>query len=145
MENSISKIINEIANSLNCGENCYYNSKTNEIITIPQSLEIYEDEEFMEFFQKDIDKVSDNKSDYIKIKVLESFESFKIMENFIDKISENSFKNSLEKILLKRNPFRNFKNVIENSAYREAWFEFKQKEVEKIVETILKNEENGNY
>lgn len=145
MENLTPKIISEIAGHLNCGENCYYNSKTNKIITLPQFLEIYDDEEYNELFQKDIDEVNNHKSKYIKIEVLKSFESFKIMERFTDKISEAYFKNSLEKILQKRKPFRNFKDVVENSDYREAWFEFKQKEIEEIVETILKNEENGNY
>jgi len=145
MENLTPKIIREIANHLNCGENCYYNRNTNQIITIPQFLEIYDDEEYNELFQKDIDQVNNHKSKYIKIEVLESIESFKIMEKFTDKISENSFKNSLEKILQKKKPFRNFKDVVENSDYREAWFEFKQKEIEKIVEKIIEREENCNY
>jgi len=145
MEKSIVKIVSEIAGHLNCGENCYYNRTTHKIITLPQFLEIYDDEEYNELFQKDIDEVHNHKSEYLKIEVLQSFESFKIMERFTDKISEDYFKNSLEKILQKKKPFRNFKDVVENSDYREAWFEFKQQEIEKIVETILKNEESGNY
>tara|TARA_R110001606_G_scaffold354229_1_gene504905 strand:+ start:659 stop:1096 length:438 start_codon:yes stop_codon:yes gene_type:complete len=145
MENSITKTIREIASHLNCGENCYYNSNTNKLITIPQFVEDYEDEEFMEPFQDEIKKVKNNKADYMKISVLESFESFKIMEKFIDEISEQNFKNRLTEILERKKPFRNFKDEVENSAYREAWFEFKKKETEKIVENILKNVENGNY
>lgn len=145
MKNSKSKIISEIAGHLDCGENCYYNSITDELITIPQSLEIYEDEDFMEFFQESINKVNNHKADYIKIKVLESFESFKIMERFVDNISKQTFKNKLTEILQQKKPFRNFKDDVENSEYREAWFKFKKKETEKIVEEILKIEENGNY
>lgn len=55
------------------------------------------------------------------------------MENFIDEISENNLKSSLEQILQKRKPFRNFKDVIENSNYREHWFSFKQTEIEKLL------------
>jgi hypothetical protein len=145
MENLTPKIISEIAGHLNCRENCYYNSKTNQIITIPQFLEIYDDEEYNELFQKDIDEVNNHKSEYIKIEVLKSFESFKIMERFTDKISEDHFKNSLEKILQKKKPFRNFKYEIDNSEYREAWFEFSQKETEKIVGRIIESKGSGNY
>lgn len=145
MENSKSKIIKEIADNLTCGENCYYNPKTNEIITIPQSLEIDEDVDFMEFFQENIDKVKNNKTDYIKIEVLESFESFNIMERFADEISDDNFKNRLEEILQNRKPFRYFKYEVENSEYREAWFAFRQKETEKIVGKILETAETGDY
>lgn len=145
MEKSKSKIIREIANNLNCGENCYYNPKTSEIITIPQTIEIDEDENFIEFFHEDIDKVKNNKADYIKIEVLESFESFKIMEHFINEVSDNNFKNRLEEILQNRKPFRNFKYEVENSDYREAWFAFRQKEIEKIVGKILESGETGGY
>ncbi|WP_026776897.1 UPF0158 family protein [Polaribacter sp. Hel_I_88] len=145
MENSKTNIIKEIASHLECGENCYYNPKTNELITIPQSLENDEDEEFMEFFQETINKIKNHKKDYIRIPVLESFESFKIMENFVDEISDKIFKNRLENMLQKRKPFRNFKDEVESSVYREAWFAFRQKEMEKIVEEILKIKENGNY
>jgi len=145
MEDSKSEIIHRIADNLNCGENCYYNPTTNEIITIPQSLEIYEDEEFMEFFQENIDKVAENKTDFIKIEVLESSASFKIMEKFVDKITDKKFRNKLEEISQERKPFKNFKYQVENSDYREDWFEFRQKETEKIVVEILDSEKTGNY
>ena len=91
----------------------------------------------MECFGRDLGKVEKNKSDLIKIEVLENFESFKIMEHFVYQISDKQFQAELENILEQKKPFQNFKNRIDNSDYRQNWFDFKQIELEKIVETQL--------
>ncbi|CAM4254002.1 UPF0158 family protein [Gillisia hiemivivida] len=62
------------------------------------------------------------------------------MENFKDELTDNHFKEKLNEALTNRKPFQNFKYLIDNSEYRESWFGFKQKEIEKIVvETINRN------
>ena len=133
MEDSKSKIIKEIAQNLNCGLDSYFNSKTDEIISIPNFSQIMDEEEFQEAFKADLLKISKNESNYIKIEVLESFESFKIMERFVLQMPENQLKSDLEKTLQNKKPFQNFKYSIENSDFRKLWFEFKQNELEKIV------------
>jgi hypothetical protein len=137
MGNSKLKIITEIAQELDCGNDCYYNSKTDEIIAIPNFSNISDTDEFRECFKADLKKVKTHKSDLIKIEVLASFESFKIMERFTDKISDSEFKAELENILERKKPFQNFNNAIDNSDFRQEWFDFKKFELEKIVETQL--------
>ena len=137
MENTKSNIIKEIAQELDCGNDCYYNTKTDEIIAIPNFSIISDDEAFMECFGADLNTVKKNKSDIIKIEVLESFESFKIMKQFINQISDVQFKSRLENIIQNQKPFQNFKNSIDNSDHRQKWFDFKKLELEKIVETKL--------
>ena len=137
MENPKSNIIKEIAQELDCGNDCYYNPKTNEIITIPNFGEMMDEDEFRDAFGAELKKVTKNKADFIKIEVLESFQSFKIMEHFIVQIADKQFQSELENILERKKPFQNFKNRIDNSDYRQNWFDFKQNELEKIVETQL--------
>lgn len=137
MENSKSKIIKEIAPELDYGSNCYFNLKTEEIIAIPNFNEFWEEAEFRDAFSIEIDKVNKNKAEYIKMEVLESFESFKIMERFVSQITDKLLQSDLETILYRKKPFQNFKNRIDHSNYRQAWFDFKQKELENIVETQL--------
>ena len=36
-----------------------------------------------------------------------------------------------------KKPFQNFKSVIDNSNFRKNWFEFKQNQLERIVEKRL--------
>lgn len=130
-------IIKEIAQELDCGNDSYYNSKTDEIIAIPNFANISDEDEFQECFKADLKNVKKNKADLIKIEVPESFVSFKIMERFIDQISDVQFKSELENILQNKKPFQNFKNSVDNSDFRQDWFDFKQNELEKIVETEL--------
>ncbi|WP_310993162.1 UPF0158 family protein [Aequorivita marina] len=137
MENSKSNIIKEIAQELGCGNDCFYNPRTNELITIPNFEEILDEDEFRESFGAELKKVTKNKADFIKIEVLESFQSFKIMEHFIVQIVDKQFQSELENILERKKPFQNFKNRIDNSDYRQNWFDFKQNELENIVETQL--------
>ncbi len=58
MQNSHSKLINEIAQSLDCGLDCYFNSETSELICVPADLEMVDDEECLEFYKQDLRKVT---------------------------------------------------------------------------------------
>jgi hypothetical protein len=138
MKNSKANIIKEIAQELDCGNDCYYNSKTDEIIAIPNFSNFPEEEEFRKHFKTELKTVKKNKADLIKIKSLESFENFKIMEQFIDQITDTQFKAELINSLQKKKPFQNFKHLIDNSNFRQKWFDFKKIELERIVENQLK-------
>jgi len=46
----------------------------------------------------------------------------------------------LESVLANKKPFQNFKHIIDHSNFRQSWFDFKQKELEKRVETQLERE-----
>lgn len=139
MDKPDQNIINEIAQQLDCGNECYFNQKTKELICIPNAdlMAMGDEEYYKEVFKDDLEKVKSQKKDLIKFEVLESFESYKIMEDFKNLINDNYFKEKLNEALNRRKPFQNFKYLIDRSEYREDWFEFKQKELEKIVlETI---------
>ncbi|WP_397363868.1 UPF0158 family protein [Olleya sp. R77988] len=138
MDNLKQNIIREIAQELDCGNECYYNLKTNEIIAIPNFSQVSDEEEFKEIFCKDLEKINGNKTGFIKIEIPESFQSFKIMERFVVQLNDQNFKSELQDILGNKKPFRNFKNTIDQSEFRQSWFDFKQKELEKTVENQLK-------
>ena len=138
MRNSKTEIIKKIAQELDCGNDCYYNSKTDEIIAVPNFSNFPEEEEFRKHFKTELKTVKKNKADFIKIKSLESFENFKIMEHFTDQISDKQFKLELINSLQKKKPFQNFNHLIDNSDFRQKWFDFKKIELERIVENQLK-------
>ncbi|WP_405397569.1 UPF0158 family protein [Maribacter sp. Asnod2-G09] len=138
-------IIKEIAEELDCGNNCYYNSKTNEIVTIPNFSDTSDEQELKEFFRDDLNKINNQKANYIKVEVLKSFESFKIMEHFSNQIIDKKFKLILKDILENKKPFQNFKNAVDNSEFRQEWFDFKHNEIEKIVEVQLKGKLTNDY
>lgn len=130
-------IIKKIAQELDSGFDCYYNTKTDEIVAIPNFSQFSDEEDFKKAFSDSLEKVEKHKTDFIKIETLESFESFKIMELFVEQISDQNLKAELENILENKKPFLNFKNKVDHSDFRQNWFEFKQKELEKRVENEL--------
>lgn len=130
-------IITNIAQELDCGFDCYYNPKTDEVIAIPHFIHFPDEEDFKEAFSDLIEKVEKHKKDFIKFEVLESFESFKIMERFVHQVSDKNLQLKLENALANKKPFQNFKHLIDYSNFRQNWFDFKQCELEKIVENQL--------
>ena len=138
MDNIEQNIIKNIAQELDCGFDCYLNVKTNEVIAIPGISYISDLDDFEEAFEEDFTRMENNKTDFIKFDVLESFESFKIMESFVHQLTDQNLKAELGNILENKKPFQNFKNKIDQSHFRQDWFDFKQKEIEKKVATELK-------
>jgi serine kinase of HPr protein (carbohydrate metabolism regulator) len=138
MDNLKQNIIREIAQELDCGNECYYNLKTNEIIAIPDFSQVSDEEEFKEIFRTDLEKVKRKKTGFIKIEIPESFQSFKIMERFVEQLNDQNFRSELQDVLRNKKPFRIFKNKIDQSEFRQFWFDFKQRELEKTVENQLK-------
>jgi ribosomal protein L11 methylase PrmA len=138
MDKFTPKIIKEIAQQLDCGFECYYNSKTDEIVEIPNFSKFLDKEEFKEAFSDSLEKVEKHKKNFIKIETLEGFQSFKIMELFVEQLSDQNLKLELENVLANKKPFQHFKYKVEHSDFRQNWFDFKQKELEKRVENVLK-------
>tara|TARA_Y100001934_G_scaffold264970_1_gene342584 strand:- start:921 stop:1361 length:441 start_codon:yes stop_codon:yes gene_type:complete len=138
LDNIEQNIIKNIAQELDCGFDCYLNVKTNEVIAIPGISYISDLDDFEEAFEEDFTRMENNKTDFIKFDVLESFESFKIMELFVHQLTDQNLKAELGNILENKKPFQNFKNKIDQSHFRQDWFDFKQKEIEKKVATELK-------
>ncbi|EPR74397.1 hypothetical protein ADIWIN_0498 [Winogradskyella psychrotolerans RS-3] len=132
-----SELIKNIAQELDSGFNCYYNSQTDEIIAIPNFSQFSFEEEFMEAFNESLEKVEKHKADFLKFEPLESSESFKIMELFVNQLPDESLKMELENTLANKKPFQNFKHRIDHSDFRTSWFEFKKNELEKIVHKRL--------
>jgi formate dehydrogenase maturation protein FdhE len=137
LDNLKQNIVKNIAQELDCGFDCYYNSKTNEIIAIPNFSQFSDEEDFKEAFRDNLEKIKKHESDFIKFEALESFESFKIMERFVEQVTDKKLKTELENVLTNKKPFQNFKHRIDHSDFRQNWFEFKQSELEKIVENQL--------
>jgi hypothetical protein len=139
LDNLKQNIIKNIAQELDCGFNCYYNFRTNEIVTTPSFSHIADEDDFKEAFRDDLEKVKKCKADFVKIEALQSFQSFKIMELFVEQLPNKKLQAELESVLTNKKPFQNFKNRIDNSDYRKTWFDFKQNELENFVKNKLNN------
>lgn len=131
-------IINEIAQSLDCGLVCFLNPDTLDLVEVlTDVLEgTFDDEDSL----KEIQRIEYEWKKIIRIDPLESGKSFEIMKRFVEEVVNNiHLKSKLQNILEGKKPFRNFKNAIDGSDYRQAWFDFKQKCLEEYVTDYLQN------
>lgn len=122
------KILNDIADNMEAGMNCFIHKNTYEVISIPDENQFagidLEDEEAG--WKEEIDKV-DNDPDFIGIERMDSSENFRVMADFVDSLSDSSTKIRLITALEGHKPFGNFKHQIENAGHeRELWFTFRR-------------------
>jgi hypothetical protein len=129
------EVIKNIAQKIDMGMICFLNTDTTEVESVPsESDDAYEDTDFEDFYQDVYDKVN-SWDHFVRIDPPESRQSFKIMEDFIENCIPDSdmIKKRLWNAISKRKPFQNFKYIIDNSQYRQDWFDFKQISLENFV------------
>jgi hypothetical protein len=69
----------------------------------------------------------------IEIEPLKSHESFEIMADFVNQLKSGRETDKLIQALNGHKPFANFNHQIHNSKYRDDWFAFRQRALEKHV------------
>lgn len=122
--------IREIAQELDTGMTCYVHKQSLEIECIPDMDAPFFD---LEPWEEIIDKIQGNRSDYFEFEGMDSHQAFQVMQDFADELPDQKFKDKLFKALSWRKPFANFKWLIDESDYRQNWFDFKQAAMEAWV------------
>jgi len=113
-----------MAQELEMGMKVYINTETLEYIAIPKDDILMMDSEPWE---EALEEINYKWPGFILIEEMDSREAYKIMEAFVSEIDDPEFQQKLIRILDNRRPFANFKNEIDWSDYREAWFAFRTK------------------
>lgn len=132
------ELIKSIAQSIDCEMVCFINPETLEVEEIPKSM-------INDPFESEMDECGQTNlyeewDTYITVEPRESHESFEIMERFVDQVNDKTLKNELLNAVNNRKPFANFKRIVESSNYRQAWFDFKQRQLERQVWEELAHE-----
>lgn len=73
-----------------------------------------------------MDKIDNDWGNYTRFEKMNSNEGFEVMENFAHHLSDLKFRERILDRLSNRKPFQNFKLLIDSSAYRQDWFDFKK-------------------
>lgn len=132
-------IVKSIVESIDAGLVCFLNPDTLEIEDCPKVFleDPYEMEESTGTSLDEWDLKHDEWENCIEFTPLESNESFEIMEDFARQLADIPLQNKLMNALSNRKPFANFKYIIDNSQHRQAWFDFKDKQLQKQVRIQL--------
>jgi len=131
--------VSAIAESLDCGLVCFLNLDTGETDDVPKDMR-HDPEDFEDMTGESFESMNFKYPEWehsMTFEPLESHESFKIMRNFTDSLQDRKLQNRLANALENRKPFANFKFIIENSAKRQDWFDFKKKYLENYVKDLL--------
>lgn len=137
-------LVSETADSISADFVCFINSDTLEMESVPNTV-LDDPEEFEAMTGETIESLglkNDEWKNCIEIEPIDSHESFRIMEGFADKLPDSKFQQKLFYALNHKRPFANFKNLIDNSNYRQDWFDYRQARLEQYVYNILKYELN---
>ncbi len=113
--------IKEIAEILACGELCFFHKPSGSIEHHPDPNDLPDPE----FWQETINKIEADISNYKRFEKMNSRQSFQVMEYFANSLTDINFRTSLLDLLAEPKPFGKFRRVIDNSDYRQDWFDFK--------------------
>ena len=132
-------MIKAIAQELDWGFDCWYHPHTGELLVIPGLSHSYDEDDFREAFKETLEGIASQKKELIKFEALKPWESFRIVEAFVRQLPDSKLQAKLEIILAHKKSFKNFKIAIDLSKYKACWFNFKQEELEKLVEIQLRS------
>ena len=133
-----SRLIAEIAGTIDCGLEVYYNIQTFESHSIPVNEDYMCD--FDNTFQEEVEAIEAQKEDLLHFEPLESHESFSMMESFAAQIKNDRYKRILVKALSQKSPFANFKYEIQDLGIQEQWYAFKKQYLEDHIKKAFELE-----
>jgi len=115
--------IKEIAGLLDCGELCFFHQPTGTIEHYPDPDSPYVE---LEEWQETLDRIDADWDNYQRFEKMDSNQAFRVMEDFANSLTDENFRTRLFNQLSQRKPFSKFKWAIDNSKYRQNWFDFKE-------------------
>ncbi|MBD3630295.1 hypothetical protein [Cyclobacterium sp.] len=117
------KQIEEIADLLDCGMLCFYHRPTGTVESHPDPDDPFFDPEPWEDL---MEKIEADWTNYDRFEKMDSREAYQVMENFAFSLDDVVFREEILHELSKRKPFQHFKMLIDDSEYRQDWFDFKK-------------------
>ena len=136
------ELISEIASELECGMFCFYHIPTGTLETHPDPDDPYFEDEH---WQEAMDKIEQDKDNYIRFEKMDSNQAYKVMESFAFSLDDTAFRDKILERLERRKPFQNFKQLVDYSEYRQAWFDFRSQAHVEWVKEQMKNDSSRGY
>jgi hypothetical protein len=139
LDKEVEDLVPKIAEIIDSGLVCFLNRDTLEMEEVSKTL-VEDPEEFEALTGETAESMNLKYTDwenYVTFGPLESHESFQIMEEFAENMEDKKLKSELLNALNQRKPFAKFKNTIENSRFRQSWFDFKKQWLENHVRRLI--------
>jgi hypothetical protein len=126
MKSTTTDNIKEIAEQLDFGFRAFIHKTTGQLLFVPNENDFPDFD--LDSWDKELEQLKNNYTDYHEIDKWTSSEAFEIMNDFAEQLTEKNLQDRLFNALRKNKPFREFRSVIDNSGdYRQQWFDFMDK------------------
>lgn len=127
--------IKEIAREIAIGNTCYIDKSSKKITIIDNSIE---DAELIEAQEISLAEVERKIENYLKIEKLSTEDELVIMEYFLEEAADKSVRKELSNALKRKNPVRNFNQVIESDMeLKQQWRIFNFEEYQRWVSNFI--------
>ena len=127
--------IKEIAKEIAIGNTCYINRKSAIVTTIDQSIE---DPEKLAAQEQTLAELERKIEKYVKVEKLNAENEMRIMKDFPEELPDKSVRKQLSNALSRKNPVRNFNQVVESDIeLNQHWRNFKMEEYQRWVSNIM--------
>jgi DNA-directed RNA polymerase beta' subunit len=127
--------IKELAKAIANGNTCYIHHTSRKITTIDNEIE---DKKIIAEQAKAIAAIESKIDNHFKIEPQSTGDQIEIMKYFIDEVSDKSVRKEITNALKRKNPIRNFMQVIESDMeLRQRWRIFKFEEDQRWVSNFL--------
>lgn len=129
--------IKEIAEQLDFGFRAFIHKTTGQLLFVPNENDLPDID--LDSWDKELEQLENNYTDYNEIDKWTSSEAFEIMNDFAKQLTEKNLQDRLFNALRKNKPFREFRSVIDNSGdFIQQWFDFMDKWQQDFVARQLK-------
>jgi hypothetical protein len=139
LSEELEELVPQVAEIIDAGLICFLNRDTLEIEEVSKTF-VDDPDEFEAMTGESAESLNLKYTDwesYITFEPLKSHETFLIMEEFAENMEDKKLKGELFNALSHRRPFANFKDIIDNSRYRQDWFDFKKQWLENHIRELL--------
>lgn len=125
--------IRMIADLVDSGEKVWFHVHTHEVLSHPDPGHHSFSSEWDYLVEDVMDQVFLDYDNYIEIPPPDPSTSYRIMAEFADTVSDVRFRARLLDALGGKKPFRFFRNAVEESPFREEWFDFLDARMQEYV------------
>lgn len=131
---------------IEAGEAMFMSNTRSFVNTETLEIDIHPEEDYFTFgdMEDTAREAMNNPDKFLAIPTLDSSEAFNVMGLFAESIKDNGLRLRLINALNNKRPFANFKHIIENSALRQKWFEFKDAAYFQIAKQWIAENANDN-
>lgn len=114
--------VREIADWLQGGLECWVHKVEGTMLFLPNRHDPYFDPDLWEEAFEDVHGRED---EYLVFETMDSSHSYRIMQEFTHSLDAGKLKCELETALGRTKPFKRFREALENSDFKESWYNYK--------------------